>query len=131
MRQKSAVESVLQGKCPQCRKGDLFISGAYNLSKFTKMNEHCTSCNVRYAREPRFFEGAMYFSYVINVGLFLTSAFIIYNFFGQQPVWVYMTSITSAVILLYPLIFRYSRIFYINVFGNLKYDGSMGTDQNN
>jgi len=73
----------------------------------------------------------MYISYVLNVGLFLTSAFIIHNFFGKQPVEVYMTVIIVAVILLYPLLFRYSRIIYLYVFGEIRYNESMGTDKNN
>jgi hypothetical protein len=73
----------------------------------------------------------MYISYVLNVGLFLTSAFIIHNFFGKQPVSVYMTSIIVAVILLYPLLFRYSRIIFLFAFGSIRYNEAMGTDQNN
>lgn len=131
MPQKSVGQAILQGKCPQCRQGRLFKSKAYNLKNFMKVHLHCTVCNARFAKEPRFFEGAMYISYVLNVGLFLTSAFIIHNFFGKQPVWVYMTTITLAVTLLYPLLFRYSRIIYLYVFGSLTYDKSVGTDQNN
>ena len=131
MAKRSLVGAILQGKCPQCRKGNLFLSKPYNLRGFTKMHEECPHCKVQYAREPRFFEGAMYISYVMSVGLFLITAFIIYNFFGRQPVWVYMTSVTLAVILLYPLQFRHSRILYLYAFGNLSYDESVGTDQNN
>lgn len=127
----SLVRAILQGKCPQCRQGLLFQSKAYNLKKFTKVNEHCAHCNLQFAKGPRFFDGAMYISYVLNVGLFLTSAFIIHNFFGRQPVSVYMTVIIVAVILLYPLLFRYSRIIFLYAFGSITYKESMGTDQNN
>ena len=127
----SLGRAILQGKCPQCRQGRLFKSNAYNLKKFTRVNEHCSNCSVQFAKGPRFFEGAMYISYVLNVGLFLTSAFIIHNFFGRQPVSVYMTSIIVAVILLYPLLFRYSRIIFLFAFGSIRYNESMGTDQNN
>jgi len=131
MGRKSVGQAILLAKCPQCRQGRLFKSKAYNLKNFVKMNEHCSFCKVQFVKEPRFFDGAMYISYMINVGLFLTSAFVIHNFFGKQPIGTYMTIITIVVILLYPLIFRYSRILYLYAFGDLRYDGSVGTDQNN
>lgn len=95
------------------------------------MHETCPNCGVQYAREPRFFEGAMYVSYAISVALFLTVAFTIYFLFGRQPTYVFMTSIIVAVILLYPLQLRYSRILYLYAFGNLKYKEPVVTDQNN
>ncbi len=131
MAKKSVFPAILKAKCPRCHKGQLFESKPYNLRKFTRMHEQCSHCDVQFAREPRFFEGAMYISYVISVALFLTNAFVIYTFWGRQPVWVFMTSIIVAVILLYPLTFRYSRILYLYAFGNLKYDESVVTDQKN
>jgi len=131
MGRRSVGQAILQCKCPQCRQGRLFKSKAYQLKNFMKVHEHCSYCQVQFAKGPRFFEGAMYISYVMNVALFLTSTFVIYNFFGKQPVWVYMTTITVAVILLYPLLFRYSRILYLYAFGSLSYDEYVGTDQNN
>ena len=85
MARTSVGQAILQGKCPQCRQGRLFQSKAYNLRNFTKVYDFCTNCEVQFVREPRFFDGAMYISYIMNVGLFLTSAFIIYYFFGKQP----------------------------------------------
>jgi hypothetical protein len=85
------------------------------------MNKQCPHCQVNFEREPRFFDGAMYISYALSVGLFLISAFIIYMFFHPISENVYMIAIISEVVLLYPLMFRYSRIFYLYAFGGLKY----------
>ena len=85
------------------------------------MHTTCTHCGVSYAREPRFFDGAMYISYAMSVGLFLVTAFLVYYIFNRPPVWVFMVSITTLVTLLYPLMFRYSRILYLYAFGSLKY----------
>ena len=125
MSEKPKVLAVLQGRCPQCRKGKLVQHTAYNLSKFTQINTHCSHCGVKFEREPRFFDGAMYISYGLSVGLFLVSAFIIYLFFHPVSENVYMIAIISEVVLLYPLMFRYSRIFYLYLFGGLKFGGSM------
>lgn len=122
MSRKSKVLAVIQGKCPQCHKGNLFKYGAYNLGKFTKVNQNCPNCGVVFEKEPRFFDGAMYISYALSVGLFLVSAFIIYQLFHPVSENVYMIAIISEVILFYPLMFRYSRIFYLYLFGDLRYN---------
>lgn len=121
MSERSAGAALLQGRCPQCRKGKLFKYATYNLGKFTEIHQQCPNCNVNFEREPRFFDGAMYISYALSVGLFLVSAFIIYSFFHPVSENVYMGAIISEVILLYPIMFRYSRILYLYAFGGLKY----------
>lgn len=123
MSKKPKLLAVLQGRCPQCREGKLFPFAAYSLTKFTKINQECSSCGVKFEREPRFFDGAMYISYALSVGLFLVSAFIIYMFFHPVSENVYMIAIISEVVLLYPIMFRYSRIFYLYLFGGLKFGG--------
>ncbi|OEK01716.1 hypothetical protein BFP97_09395 [Roseivirga sp. 4D4] len=131
MSKKPKGLAVLQGKCPQCHQGDLFTHGAYNLRNFTKVNEHCSHCGVRFEREPRFFDGAMYISYALSVGLFLVSAFIIYMLFHPVSENVYLIAIISEVFLLYPLMFRYSRIFYLYIFGGLKFQPELEEKENN
>ena len=123
MSERSATQALLQGRCPQCREGKLFKHGAYSLGKFTKINQQCPHCRVNFEKEPRFFDGAMYISYALSVGLFLVSAFIIYIFFHPVSENVYMGAIITEVVLLYPLMFRYSRIFYLYAFGGLKFKG--------
>lgn len=123
--------AVLQGKCPQCREGDLFTHNAYNLKNFMKTHKHCEVCDVRFEREPRFFDGAMYISYGLSVGLFLVSAFIIYSLYHPVSENVYLIAIISEVFLLYPLMFRYSRIFYLYIFGGLKFKTELERKENN
>ena len=95
------------------------------------MHMHCPNCGVQYAREPRFFDGAMYVSYALNVGLFLVSAFIIYQFFEPDSPDVYLVAIILEVILLFPLLFRFSRIFYLYAFGGLRYKQHLESKRNN
>ncbi len=131
MSEKPKALAVLQGRCPQCREGKLFKHSAYNLGNFTKVNEECSECHVRFEREPRFFDGAMYISYALSVGLFLVSAFIIYWAFNPTSENVYLIAIISEVFLLYPLMYRYSRIFYLYAFGGLKFRGELERKENN
>ena len=126
MPKRSKGQAIILGKCPQCREGNLFQSGPYQLKKFTRMHTSCNHCGVNYTREPRFFDGAMYISYAMSVGLFLVTAFLVYSIFDKPPVWVFMVSITTLVLLFYPLMFRYSRILYLYAFGGLKYRENAG-----
>lgn len=131
MRERSKGLAILQAKCPQCHQGNLFESGPYHLKKITKMHVQCPHCGVKFTKEPRFFDGAMYISYALNVGLFLVSAFIIYHLFEPQSPNTYLFAIILEVILLYPLLFRYSRVFYLYAFGGLKYKGTLESKRNN
>lgn len=130
MRVKSRPLAILQGKCPQCYRGNLFETGPYRLKRFARMHKQCTHCKVNFTREPRFFDGAMYVSYGLNVGLFLVSAFVIYQLFEPKSPDTYLIAIILEVILLYPLMFRYSRILYLYAFGGLKYKPTLDTKGN-
>ena len=86
------------------------------------MKKECDHCGAKFEREPRFFDGAMYISYTMSVGLFLVSALIINQTIESANENTYLIAIISEVILLYPIMFRYSRIIYLYAFGGLKYD---------
>ena len=124
MHKRPKALAVLQGRCPQCHQGKLFQYPTFQLKKFTVVNKNCAHCGVQFEREPRFFDGAMYISYALSVGLFLVSAFVIYQLFHPVSENVYLIAIISEVVLLYPLMFRYSRIFYLYIFGGLRYGGA-------
>lgn len=113
MKKRSALSSVLKAKCPRCREGDLFTHSVFNLAKMSSMHTHCPNCNLRYEKEPGNFYGAMYVSYGISTALFLITAFVLYYFFGNPDVQVYLISIVVVALLLFPLNFRYSRVIFL------------------
>lgn len=120
MSQKSAFAAALAGKCPQCRKGDVFQYPLTRLSKFAKMNQSCSNCELRYEVEPGFFIGAMYLSYVVTVTLLITVGLTLYVL-NINGVYIYITSVVLINLLLLPIIFRYSRIVFLHLFGGVKY----------
>lgn len=130
MQEKFKLLAILRGRCPQCRKGKIFESAPYRLKKFTRINAQCPHCGVTYAKDPSFFYGAMYVSYSLNVALFLASAFILYQLFEPKSSNTYMIAIILEVILLYPLIFRYSRILFLYTFGSLRYKSTLDSKGN-
>jgi hypothetical protein len=82
------------------------------------MHANCPSCGLRYEMEPGFFQGAMYVSYAfgvaLSVGIVLINVLI-----GFNPIY-YFISNTLALLVFAPLLFRWSRALYLNIF--IKYD---------
>ena len=122
MRQKSSLVAALAGRCPQCRKGDMFEYPLSRVNKFARMHEKCPNCGLRYEVEPGFFIGAIYFSYAVTVSLLIVVSLVLYML-DLQELYIYVTSVVLINLLLLPFIFRYSRISYLYLFGGVRYRG--------
>ncbi len=120
MSHPSLLESMLIGKCPQCRQDKLFIYPLFH-PKFMNMRTECRCCGLHYEREPGFFYGAMYVSYALNVAIFLAVGFFLYFFFGDPSLTTYIVTVVVASILLYPLVFRWSRSIFLHAFSGMNY----------
>lgn len=79
----------------------------------SSMHVKCPNCDLRYEKEPGNYYGAMYVSYAFSTGIFLVTAFILYYFFGNPDVSVYLTTIIIVALLLFPINFRYSRVLFL------------------
>ena len=90
------------------------------------MHDKCPHCGYTYEREPGYFYGAMYVSYAMVVAVLAVTGFIMFNFLGDPDLIWYVVIIPSLVIVLMPLIFRYSRIIFLHVFGGVKYQPELG-----
>lgn len=117
----SKLKAVINGKCPRCRKGDIFEQKALNLSKFHKMYANCPNCGLKYEREPGFFVGAMYVNYAFTVAIIVAAA-IALNVFDAYNIYSFFISVIGTIILLLPYLFRYSRILYLHLFGGVSYN---------
>ncbi|MGZ3862519.1 MAG: DUF983 domain-containing protein [Bacteroidia bacterium] len=120
MRVAEITYSTLANKCPRCHSGKVFVSdNPYKLSGGLKMNESCSSCNLVYEKEPGFFFGAMYVSYALMAAIFIT-------WFVSDLLWWHMSPAAlsgyaiGTMLVLFPLVFRWSRIIWINFF--VKYE---------
>jgi len=102
----SAIVAVLRQRCPRCRQGPIF-SGRLS------MNECCPRCGLRFEREPGYFLGAMYFSYALSIpilGLLILAEHLL------LPDWridVVIGLAALAYVPFMPMVFRYSRVFWI------------------
>ncbi|HMG92438.1 MAG TPA: DUF983 domain-containing protein [Chryseolinea sp.] len=124
MPKRSYMSALLQGKCPQCREGDIFKYPVTKLSKFNVMNEKCPYCGVGLEPEPGFYQGAMYVGYAFTIAVIVIVGLVLY-YLGDPSEWVYIGIVITLMLLLSPLNYRYSRILYLTFFGGLKYNPSL------
>ena len=117
--------SILAMKCPNCRKGDLFlVKNPYRLKDVSKMHDKCAVCGEDFVREPGFYFGAAYVSYGLTVALWVAVlvALMVFNAIGiieygflTHPGTFLVTGI-SALVLLLPVLYRLSRSIWISMF---------------
>jgi uncharacterized protein (DUF983 family) len=117
----SYSKALLQGKCPRCRRGNMFTFPVTRLFKFSIMNEKCPHCEVRLEPEPGYYQGAMFVGYGITVAFIALIGLTLYAF-GVQSEGVYIGVVIGFMVLIAPLNYRYSRIIYLYFFGGIKYD---------
>jgi uncharacterized protein (DUF983 family) len=101
--------AVLAQRCPVCLQGSMF-SGPF------KMNERCPVCGHRFMREPGYFQGAMYVSYVLATAVFLVLVLIIQLLLGARlGFWGALAVAVVLQMLLVPRLYRYSRVIWAHV----------------
>jgi len=116
LKKGSKLNSILTGTCPKCQNENMYVDkNPFNLIKVLKMHENCSNCGLKYQIEPSFFYGAMYVSYGLNVAIGIAS-FVITFVFLKLDIKTSFISIVFAIVLLYPLVLRWSRNIYINMF---------------
>ena len=111
----SGLTAFIKGKCPQCRKGDVFTHSGTSIKNFREMHEHCPNCNVKFESEPGFFWGAMYFSYAYSVAVFIILGFFYFTFYDHLSLGYYFTAIILFILLTSTLSFRLSRLLMMYI----------------
>jgi uncharacterized protein (DUF983 family) len=112
----SKLNSILTGSCPRCQNESMYLDkNPLHLKNVLKMHEHCSHCNLKYQIEPSFFYGAMYVSYGLNVAIGIAAFIVSYVIFNSSIKTAFI-AIIAALILTFPLVLRWSRNIYINMF---------------
>ncbi|WP_140937920.1 DUF983 domain-containing protein [Sphingobacterium lumbrici] len=104
------LKSAANGKCPRCRKGDMFEGPLLSFSS-KKMKKSCPHCDLKFEKEPGYFYVAMYVSYVFVVAELVTACvgtYIITR--NMESPWLYLTVAILATVILAPFNYRFSRI---------------------
>jgi hypothetical protein len=79
------------------------------------MHKRCGHCDLLYEKEPGFFFGAMFISYILLVGWFIIW-YVIETFFLHWDLLVFALAMGISGIFLSPLTFRWSRLIWLNFF---------------
>src|SRR5690606_25868147 len=102
--------AVAQAKCPRCRKGRMFEPGYFK----QKMYVRCPYCDLFYERHPGYFYVSMFVSYAMAVAEIVTfgvATSVLSG--GSENVYLYLVVILSAIVLLSPFNYRYSRVLHM------------------
>lgn len=103
-------KSAIDGKCPRCRKGDMFNAPLFSF-KSRKMKSHCPHCGLKFEKEPGYFYVAMYVSYAFVVAELVTACVATYIFtHNLESPWLYLTVAILAAFIMAPFNYRYSRV---------------------
>lgn len=108
--------SILYWKCPNCQEGDLFIQKSpYVFLKSLDMPKECPNCKQDYEIEPGFYLGSLWTSYPIVAVLVIaiTAYFYLYMELGLLPFFILLSTV---MFILQPLIMRFGRSMWINIF---------------
>ncbi|MET1057167.1 MAG: DUF983 domain-containing protein [Pedobacter sp.] len=118
MDKTSKLYAVVQGKCPHCRRGNIFTGSLYGFD-IQRTNETCDHCGQRFEIEPGYFYAAMYVSYAMNVIQMITTGIATYILSGGNldfdSLWLYVGVIFGMSFMLSPFNYRYSRIILLHM----------------
>jgi uncharacterized protein (DUF983 family) len=106
----ATLRNIFEQRCPRCRMGRIF---RYSIFRgFPKMCERCAICDLKFEREPGYFLGAMYISYVLGV---LTITLIAALLWAMTGWWITKVTIWAAVVFLpfAPTLTLFARVLWI------------------
>lgn len=103
------LSAILRQRCPVCLEGPMY-------SGLLTMYDRCPQCGHEFEREPGFFQGAMYVSWLSSVGLFATLA-LLSTFLLAPHIGAFAAFAVAIVVYLptVPMLYRYSRVIWAHV----------------
>ena len=112
---KSKLSSIFGLCCPACRTGALFPNPSKFFDFSFKMNTRCPHCNESFIREPGFYYGAMFISYIFSAFFSLLFAGVLIIVFDIE--WRYVIGLLCLVLILtFAYLFKVSRSIWIHFF---------------
>ncbi|MBK8484526.1 MAG: DUF983 domain-containing protein [Saprospiraceae bacterium] len=125
---KSKLASIFSLNCPACRTGDLFPNKSLFFDFSFKMHTRCLHCNESFVREPGFYYGAMFISYIFSAFFSLLFAGIL--IIGLKIDWHYaLFLLTLVLILSFAYLFKVSRSIWIHLFVPFKHKPSKAKEE--
>jgi uncharacterized protein (DUF983 family) len=115
------LPSIFKMKCPNCRKGDMFITPhILPLKRLLEMPDRCEVCGQKMELEVGFYYGTGYVSYALTVAL-IAACFVAYWItFGlsylDNSIFIALGISVAIAILMQPWLMRISRVLYLYMF---------------
>jgi len=115
------LSSVLQNKCPRCRRGDIYQHNhPYRLNSFMKMNDHCAVCGQPFDMEVGFYYGTSYVSYGLSIAICVATfvawwVLIGFSLHDNRLFW-WMGFNGLVLIGLQPVLMRWARTIWLAIF---------------
>lgn len=106
--------SIMQMKCPRCRKGDLFPTRTFSFDRPFNMHKRCQHCDQTYSPEPGFYYGAMFISYVLTAFFCLIVLGILILGF-KMSIGASFAVLLLICAILFVWFFRISRSIWVNM----------------
>ena len=100
------IWALLLQRCPVCLQGKVFNS-------LFSMYKSCPHCGVLFDRETGYYLNAMFFAYTIGFLIMIPTA--IYLVMRDVSIAFFSIAIIVEIVLLWPLIFRYSRLLWLHI----------------
>lgn len=103
----SLIGSIVKMKCPNCRKGELFLQkGLLPFKNWLAMPERCTICGQKYELEVGFWYGTGYVSYALSIALMVFNLLwyiLIFGFSWQDnSIFRYLIISIIVIVILQP-----------------------------
>jgi uncharacterized protein (DUF983 family) len=98
--------ALLRLRCPHCLEGRVFTG-------LWQMRENCPACGVTYERETGYFMNAVFIAYLM--GLIVLIPVTILLLLLKAPIYCFFLGPALALLLLAPLLFRYSRLLWMHI----------------
>jgi len=100
------LEALLFQRCPVCLEGATFY-------RLLTMHKQCPRCGTVYEREHGYFLTSMFVGYAVGFLVLLPSA--VWMAFSDVSITLFSIVIILETIIVWPLIFRYSRIIWMHI----------------
>ncbi|MBK7880870.1 MAG: DUF983 domain-containing protein [Saprospiraceae bacterium] len=113
------LSAIIKLKCPACWEGNLFVKEGSPLSFNFEMHKRCPHCNENLDREPGFYFGAMFISYIISgfFSLFVVGGLILFFKVDWE---ISLVVLAIILVALYAYLYKISRSIWIHFFVSKK-----------
>lgn len=98
--------AILTQRCAVCLQGRVFHS-------FMGMNRNCPYCGINFEREHGYYLNSMFIAYALGFLILVPSAVILA--LREVSVAFFAIFIIVGTIVIWPLVFRYSRVLWLHI----------------